>query len=227
MNDQPNYNDNESGGQFDFGDLLPDREIRSLIDRNFEQINFIQEWFESTQPGKLPLELIERQLVAGKMNKSDLNNLNHSLIFGKLDQLKKLEANLCGAFIYNFIASNLAKEDRLIQAWKAISQACSHLGHCNEIHADLTAPVTVRSKSGGEAKARKANELIKLIIITLIEDRPEKGWRKLITASDRVMTRYDRSSKDLFPAGTREDIHERIITLLHENKLIKVFYADD
>ncbi|MEX6662476.1 hypothetical protein [Pseudomonas sp. W2-17] len=227
MDDFIEFDDIESSGNPDFSSLLPDREIRGLISRNFEQIKFIGEWLGRTHKNTPIFEEIETKLQDGKLTKGQLNDLHHALMLGKLNKQEKLEANLYSAFIYNTIARNLASEDRLIMAWKAISLASSFLGHSNQIHSDLANPESSNAKAGGEGKARALLEINKLVITTLITDRPTKGWDKISTATEKIMNRYDELSTSKAFKIKREDAKIRMINLLHEDKLVKLFFSSE
>lgn len=176
-----------------FTDLLNDIKIDGKIDNILRQLDHLNERFGEGNTNT-QLQDIANGIDCGEINKTYINDQYFYINFKDKDPKTKLTRTLLLAHIYTYTAIQLEKNNSLMMAWNAISEACKYIGACNSIYETLANPKTNRASKGGKANAKKISDFKESVIEALHAFRPKKGWSSSSMATDQIIDYLIKSS---------------------------------
>lgn len=174
--------------------LLHDIKIDGKIDNLLRQLDHLNEELSGENNTNIQLQDIANGIDCGEINKTYVNNQNFYINFKDKDPKTKLTRTLLLAHIYTYTAIQLKKDDSLMMAWNAISEACKYIGACNSMYETLANPKTNRASKGGKANAKKISDFKESVIEALHSFRPKKGWSSSSMATDQIIDHLIKSS---------------------------------
>ena len=172
------------------------------------------------------LQDIAEDIDCGVINKTYINNQHFYINFKDKDPKTKLTRILMLAHIYTYIAIQLEKNNSLMMAWNAISEACKYIGACNSMYETLANPKTKRASKGGKANAKKISEFKESVIEALHSFRPKKGWSSSSTATDQIINQLIKSSppcKD-DELEVRNDLIAKVRNMIENDRDVKMAF---
>lgn len=174
--------------------LLHDIKIDGKIDIILRQLDHLNEELFGEKNTTNQLKDIADDIDCGTINKTYINNQFFYINFKDKDPRTKLTRTLMLAHIYTYTAIQLEKNNSLMMAWNAISEACKYIGACNSMYEMLANPKTKRASKGGKANAKKISEFKEAVIEALHSFRPKKGWSSSSMATDQIIDHLIKSS---------------------------------
>lgn len=174
--------------------LLHDIKIDGKIDNLLRQLDHLNEELFGENNTSIQLQDIADGIDCGEINKTYINNQHFYINFKDKDQKTKLTRTLMLAHIYTHTAIQLEKNNSLMMAWNAISEASKYIGACNSIYETLANPKTNRASKGGKANAKKISDFKESVIEALHSFRPKKGWSSSSMATDQIIDHLIKSS---------------------------------
>lgn len=174
--------------------LLHDIKIGGKIDILLRQLDHLNEELFGENNTTIQLQDIADDIDRGAINKTYINDQFFYISFKDKDPKTKLTRTLMLAHIYTYTAIQLEKNNSLMMAWNAISEACKYIGACNSMYENLANPKTKRASKGGKANAKKISEFKEAVIEALHSFRPKKGWSSSSMATDKIIDHLIKSS---------------------------------
>ncbi|CAN7235106.1 hypothetical protein LJR277_000849 [Pseudomonas sp. LjRoot277] len=206
--------------------LLHDIKIDGKIDILLRQLDHLNEELFGENNTTIQLQDIADDIDCGTINKTYINDQFFYINFKDKDPRTKLTRTLMLAHIYTYTAIQLEKNNSLMMAWNAISEACKYIGACNSMCETLANPKTKRASKGGKANAKKISEFKEAVIEALHSLRPKKGWSSSSMATDQIIDHLIKSTPPCKgdELEGRSDLIAKVRNMIENDREVKMAF---
>lgn len=210
-----------------FTELLHDIKIDGKIDNLLSHLDHLNKELFGENNTNTQLQHIANKIDSGEIDKTYISDQYFHINFKVKDPKTKLTRSLLLAHIYTSTAIQLKKNNSLMMAWNAISEASKYIGACNAIYETLANPKTKRASKGGKANAKKISDFKESVIEALHSFRPKKGWSSSSMATDKIIDHLIKLSpprKDNHPEE-RSDLIAKVRNMIEDDRDVQMAFT--